>query len=122
MPQKPSSLPQGLAPEYTGLNRRASIRYRCTRPIPRRMALAESFTSVDAWLVDISIKGLGLLLDRPLEKGTLVFVELEATPEAPPVEMLANVVRTTPVGLGEWVIGCDFVNGFSEEDLQAVLA
>lgn len=93
MPQEPSSLPQGLAREYSGLNRRACIRYRCNRPIPRRMALAESFTSLDAWVVDISLKGLGLLLDRPLENGTLLFVELEATPAAPPVELLANISR-----------------------------
>lgn len=122
MPQEPSSLPQGLAREYSGLNRRACIRYRCNRPIPRRMALAESFTSLDAWVVDISLKGLGLLLDRPLENGTLLFVELEATPAAPPVELLANISRSTPVGDGEWVIGCEFVNGLSEEELQAVLA
>jgi hypothetical protein len=86
------------------------------------MALAESFTCLDAWVVDISLKGLGLLLDRSLDKGTLLFVELEATPAALPVELLANVVRTTPVAEGEWIIGCDFVNGLSEEELQAVLA
>ena len=121
MSHKPFSVPQGLGKEYFGPNRRASIRYRCARPIPRRMTIAESFTSVDAWVVDISAKGLGLLLDRPLENGTLLFVELEATPRASPVELLANVTRATPIGEAEWLIGCEFVNGLSEEELQAIL-
>ncbi len=118
--QQPAPL-QALATDHIGPNRRACIRYRCTRPIPRRMALAESFTSLDTWVVDISVAGLGLLLDRPLENGTLLFVELEATPTAPPVELLAKVTRVTTVAEGEWRIGCEFVNGLSEQELHAVL-
>lgn len=121
MAHKPTSPLQVLGRDHAGPNRRACIRYRCTRPIPRRMAIAESFTSLDAWVVDISASGLCLLLDRPLEQGTLLFVELESAPTFPPVELLAKVARVSPVTEGEWHIGCEFVNGLSEEELHAIL-
>ena len=85
------------------------------------MALAESFISLDAWVVDISVVGLGLLLDRPLDMGTLLFVELEAAPQALPVELLGKVTRVTALSEGEWVVGCEFVNVMSEEELQFIL-
>jgi hypothetical protein len=118
--EQPTPL-HGLASDHSASNRRASIRYRCTRPIPRRMALAESFTSLDAWVVDISVKGFGLVLERPLEAGTLLFVELESSPTAPPVELLAKVIRSNPLAESEWLLGCEFVNALSEEELEAIL-
>jgi len=74
------------------------------------MALAESYTSLEGWLIDISVAGLSLLLDHPLELGTLLFVELESSLKSPPVELLANVVRTTATTQDEWLIGCELVN------------
>jgi hypothetical protein len=121
MPHNPVSLPEGLSTEHSGLNRRACIRYRCTRPIPRRMAIAESFASLDGWLTDISVIGLGLLLDRALDAGTLLYVELESSPEAAPVELLAHVVQNTATPEGDWLIGCEFVNRLDEADLRALL-
>jgi hypothetical protein len=85
------------------------------------MALAESYASLSGWLVDISVSGLGLLLDRSLELGTLVFVELESTPASPPVELLANVVRATATSEAEWLIGCELVNHLTEQELQTIL-
>ena len=86
------------------------------------MALAESYQSLDGWLVDISVKGLGLLLDSQLDAGTLLFVELESAPEAAPMELLAHVVRATLASEGEWLIGCEFVNPLEELELKTLLS
>jgi hypothetical protein len=85
------------------------------------MAIAESYCSLDGWLLDISVSGLGLLLDRALDAGTLLFVELESSPESAPVELLARVVRSAPAAANEWTVGCEFVNPLAEEDLAAIL-
>jgi hypothetical protein len=121
MPSEHAPLPEGLAKDYRGANRRACVRYRCSRPIPRRMAIAESYVLLDGWLVDISVTGLGLLLGRPLDAGTLLFVDLESAPGAAPVELLARVVRATATPENEWILGCEFVNPLQEEELQAIL-
>jgi hypothetical protein len=117
----PSFLPEAPAKSFAGLNRRACVRYRCTRPIPRRIALAESYTSLDGWLVDISTAGLGLLLDCPLDVGTLLFVEVESSPETFPVELLASVVRATATAETEWLVGCELVNPLSEAEVKTLL-
>jgi len=85
------------------------------------MTIAETYKSLDGWLTDISTTGLGLLLAKPLEVGTLLFVELESSPEALPVELLATVVRTTATPEAEWLIGCELVNRLDEEELQSIL-
>jgi hypothetical protein len=115
------SLPEALANDFAGVNRRACVRYRCTRPLPRRMALAESYTSLDGWLVDVSTSGLALLLDCPLDVGTLLFVELESATESVPVELLASIVRVTANSEAEWLVGCELVNRLSEAELKALL-
>jgi PilZ domain len=121
MLREPMPLPEGLAVNPASANRRACVRYRCSRPIPRRMSIAESYCSLDGWLLDISVTGLGLLLERSLEAGTLLFVELESSPEAAPVELLARVVRAIATPESEWTVGCEFVNPLAEEDLAAIL-
>src|SRR5438128_1620384 len=104
------------------VNRRAWVRYRCSRPISRRMAIAESYQSLDASVADISVAGVGLWLGRRLEGGTLLFVELEsAAPDSHPVELLARVIHVTPTIGGGWLVGCEFANRLSDAELRAVL-
>jgi hypothetical protein len=112
---------EGQTKDPAGINRRACVRYRCSRPVPRRMAIAESYQSLNGWLVNISVIGLGLLLDSPLEVGTLLFVEMEAPLDMPPVELLAQVQHVTATADGEWLIGCEFVNRLGEDELKALL-
>jgi PilZ domain len=121
MPRQDAPLPEGLAKDYPNKNRRACVRYRCTRPVPRRMAIVESYHSLDGWLLDISLLGLGLLLNGSLEAGTLLFVELESSPGTAPVELLARVVHATATPEKEWLVGCEFVNPLKQEELQALL-
>jgi hypothetical protein len=121
MPSEHAPLPEELAQEHRHTNRRACVRYRCSRPVPRRMAIAESYVLLDGWLVNISVAGLGLLLDRPLDVGTLLFVDLESAPGAAPVELLARVVWAKATPEKEWVLGCEFVNPLQADELQAIL-
>ena len=91
------------------------------RPIPRRIYRVEDLKPLDAWVLDLSRGGLALLVPNSLLEGTVLFVELESLPEAPPVRVWANVVRCEPDEGGEWRVGCELVNPLSEKQLESLL-
>jgi hypothetical protein len=107
----------------TGPTQRIWARYSSTRPLPRRLAVAGTYAPLEAWILDLSAGGVGLLVGEPQKVGVLLHVELETCPEAAPLKLLANVIHCEPVGQdgNEFRIGCKFVTPLSECDLQILL-
>jgi hypothetical protein len=70
----------------------------------------------EARIRDISRGGLGLLLDRRLEPGTLITVDLPLTPDCPRL-LLARVVHATAQPDGGWLVGCALFDLLPEEEL-----
>ena len=70
-----------------GHERRLWERLACTRPIPRRLTLEPNHDLQDGWVVDLSIAGIGLLLNTPLEPGEVLSMELESHPHCCPVTL-----------------------------------
>lgn len=70
---------------------------------------------------DISATGVGLVVEREIENGTLLSVELHSTAGTAQRTMLACVVHVTKQGEKEWALGCNFIRSLSEEDLQALV-
>jgi len=74
-----------------------------------------------AWQVrahDISTSGISLIVQRRMEPGTLLSVDLENSVKTAFRTVLARVVR---VGLGPhktWVLGCAFVRELDDRDLK----
>jgi hypothetical protein len=101
--------------------RRACPRIGSTRPIPRRIYRVDDFRNLDAWITDLSSKGIGLLLSDPQTEGTVLFIELETLPEAAPLKVWATVVRCQAVEGGEWFVGCELINDLSPRQLETVL-
>ena len=102
-------------------NRRLSPRALSARPIPRRIYCVDDFRPLDAWLVDISRSGLALYLPSPLPEGAVLFLELEALPEAAPVKVWASVVHCEHDVSGDWLLGCELVNQLSTTQLESLL-
>ncbi|MFO0966420.1 MAG: PilZ domain-containing protein [Gemmataceae bacterium] len=102
------------------LSRRAHVRYRCDRQPSRRVFLVESYRTFFAEVHDLSTSGVGLLQDRPLTLGALLFVDLLGLDV--PVEHLARVVHATPGENGRYLIGCEFDHPLAQEELTTVLA
>jgi hypothetical protein len=96
-------------------------RLACTRPIPRRLILEPNHELNGGWVVDVSIGGLGLLVDVPLEPGEVLSVELESQPRCAPLVLRARVVRTQHLPEGDWLLGCQFLEPMREEDLEDLL-
>jgi hypothetical protein len=99
--------------------RRAWARYPAEVPIVYRPADASPDTRCTATVQNISVGGLSLRLDQPIEPGKLLAVELPGPAANDCSTVLACVVHLAPQGGGTWVIGCTFARELSDEDLIA---
>jgi PilZ domain-containing protein len=106
--------------QTVGIERRAWVRY------PTRLETSCKPLTVrqpdEGWCLaqvrDISVAGIGLVLSRRFEPGMILTIDLPRTsPRFSPM-LLARVVHATEQREGEWVIGCEFANHLSPEDLR----
>jgi c-di-GMP-binding flagellar brake protein YcgR len=72
-------------------------------------------------VLNISPTGIGLLVARAIDTGTLLSLELQGHTEAAAHTMLACVVHVTVQPDGQWALGCNFIRELTEEELQALL-
>src|SRR5262249_44027747 len=109
-----------------GAERRASIRYPCSeesfsvdnscRPLTTRKS--------DAWSAsvrDLSTGGVGIVVNRRFEPGTLLSVELQDAEQTINRNLLVRVVRVISEGEGRWLLGCAFTNKLSDADLLTLM-
>lgn len=68
---------------------------------------------------NLSLSGMMVALQHPLQNGTRLILEAWSTKSAPVVE--AIVVRSFAVGFA-WFHGCEFVTPLSEAGLEGWLA
>jgi hypothetical protein len=103
-------------------SKRIWARYVSSRPLPRRLDVADSHTPLEAWILDLSAGGIGLLVNQPQPLGTLLQVELETCPAVAPLKLWAHVIHCQAAEtVGEFRLGCQFVTALSEGDLQVLL-
>jgi hypothetical protein len=69
-------------------------------------------------VLDVSRGGVKLLVDRCLEKGTLLSLDLPGGEAASRVSVLACVVRCEAQPNGKCILGCSFSRELGTEDLQ----
>jgi hypothetical protein len=72
-------------------------------------------------VVDISPTGIGLRVERDLEPGTLLSLDLQDATGRVATTMLACVVHATEPEAGRHSLGCNFIRELSGEELQALL-
>jgi c-di-GMP-binding flagellar brake protein YcgR len=74
-----------------------------------------------AQVLDISASGVGLLVDREIDNGALLSIELRNAAATTERTMLACVVHLHRHSAHEWALGCNFIRSLSEDDLQALV-
>ena len=74
-----------------------------------------------AQVVNISASGIGLLVERAVETGTMLSLELESPTTHVARTILACVVHVTTHPGNERLLGCNFIRELSEADLKALL-
>jgi hypothetical protein len=72
-------------------------------------------------VLDLSPSGIGLSVERPIDPGTLLNVDLQDGAGRITTSMLACVVHVTDREDGGRVLGCNFIRELSEQELNALL-
>src|ERR1017187_1847377 len=87
-------------------NRRASIRYRCAPATVGRVISTADQEFQLACVIDLSLRGIGMQVVRPIEAGRLVIVAMKSNDGRKTFELAARVMHCNAVPHEEWYIGC----------------
>jgi hypothetical protein len=104
-----------------GAERRAWIRY------PRRLLTmwqlfgSRQEESWNASLRDISLTGLGLVVNRSFPPGTVLTIRVQTGSRKCSRTMLVRVKHCAAQPNGDWHVGCSFVVKLKEEELAELL-
>jgi hypothetical protein len=114
----------GHVTHQPGMERRARVRFLQSQDV---YCQPKPFSSADGqptgWLGklwNISAGGLALVVNQRFEPGTVLAIELGVNRAVGSI--VARVVHTTVSTGGRWIIGCQFLQPLSEEDLHTLLA
>src|SRR5439155_3681602 len=88
-------------------NRRAESRHVCPLASPARVSGAGALWRL-AWVHDLSVTGVGLLLSEPIEPGAELDIEL-LTQAIARTAVRGKVVHSTRREDGSWLVGCTFL-------------
>jgi hypothetical protein len=106
-------------PQRPPANQRASVRYQCGLATPGRVLLGDGEEWQRAWVLDLSLGGVGLLLSQPLDQGSEVMIVLKSATQT--FELPARVCHSSRQQDGDWLIGCQFVSKLTLDLLDELL-
>ncbi len=117
----PSGAPAPVAPpKPPGPERRVAVRYRSDLDGFCQPLGGEKEFRWSARVQNISASGISMLISRRFERGTLLSLELEATPDSPSRTLLVRVVRVKPHSKRKWLVACRFVTKLAEDEAKAL--
>jgi hypothetical protein len=101
------------------IERRAAIRYQTDQ----EASCAIGFQHQSIWgrVNDISVRGVALLLDRAVQPGTPLAVDILSKIHPLPLRVRAHVIHCQKHSSTTWIIGCAFDRPLFEDDLLARL-
>lgn len=112
---------EGMARSASRRNRRATIRYRCAPATVGKVFSSDDHEFQRAWIIDLSLHGVGMQLSRPLELGRLVYLSIRSSDGLKVHELAAHVIRANPVPHGDWYVGCELVKPLTPDELDELL-
>ncbi len=117
-----SSGPLPLRPSHPpGRERRASVRYTIPGAAEWFIHVLVGEETCTAAVRDISIGGIGFLINRQLEPGNLIRVELTNASQLFSDLRQARVAHVLPQVEGNFLTGCQFAEPLTYEQIYALL-
>ena len=111
--------PSACVDHLIGVDRRTSQRYPYQGKI---LCQSQAIQKDNPWLLgasqDLSATGIGFILHRRLDPGTMLTLELERPKRDSWSLFPARVTHATPQPDGNWKLGCALVKALSEEELH----
>lgn len=99
-------------------DQRGWVRFACDMQATYRQVKASERALSSAKVIDISAAGVGLLVNRQIEIGSLLNMELRGPKGQSFLKMLGCVVRVSQRGPEEWALGCNFIREISDRELN----
>src|SRR5438093_1288272 len=120
------TLPQSLAlaPDRSGLtalDRREALRLAIHRDTAAHLIAAVGETFWPARVIDLSARGVRLLLRRRFEPGKLVLVELANGRRVFSCALVMRVAHLTLQPDGAYILGAEFSRKLSQTELMALM-
>lgn len=103
------------------IDRRMLERYPCNRRPAVRVLARPSFQPHHAVVRDISIRSIGLILDRPLEIGTILAIQLRTKHVGFSGILSARVEHSTQMADGTWHLGCTLARSLTDDEVFSLL-
>jgi hypothetical protein len=102
-------------------DKREWVRFACELGASYRIVRVTERKPAPAKVIDISPRGVGLKIERSIDPGTVLSVDLQSKSGKSTLRMFACVVRVKEVKPGEWSLGCNFIREISDKELNALL-
>jgi hypothetical protein len=116
-----TSLPrEGMSASVRGYQR-ATVRYRCAPATLGRVYLNDDHEFQRACVINLSLKGIGLQLSRPLDPGQLIHICMKNNDDSKTYELIAQVCHCSTQPQGEYFIGCELTVPLTADDLDQLL-
>ena len=96
---------------------RAWVRFACDVETSCRPLKSDRSEAWSGRILDVSAGGLSLLVPSKFERGALLEVDLPAEAGQTVRAVTVRVVRERTLGSHLWLLGCEFADGLSAEDL-----
>jgi hypothetical protein len=75
----------------------------------------------NGWVLDLSLKGVGLLLSKPIDAGTFLVIQIKGSNRNKTYDLPAHVAHATLQTSGDWLVGCELVKPLVHEELDDLL-
>jgi c-di-GMP-binding flagellar brake protein YcgR len=105
-----------------GQDQRVWRRFTCDLKATYRIVRVTERTPAPAKVVDISARGVGLQIDRAIQPGTVLSVDLQSTDGVSKLRIFACVVRVKEVNSREWTLGCNFIREINDRELNGLIS
>lgn len=106
------------SPHSLAVERRAWVRFSCDLEASCVPSDDDPEILWPARVVNVSCGGVGLLLSRRFEPGTLLQVEVQIPKLGFFRPLLVQVLHLTGQEFGGWLVGCSFTQPLEENDVK----
>jgi PilZ domain len=112
---------EGQRKQPSVLERRFASRFECWDAPMVRVLPKPTFQAMWAVVLDVSERGLGLLLCHPLDIGTIVAIQLQRKRIGMSGILSGRVVHCAQQDNKTWRVGCLLSRNLSEEEISTML-
>ncbi len=116
-----SGVRRAVPKSFCGQERRTSLRFASTQEGCCLALAGDKDHEWTARVQDISHRGIGLVINRRFESGSVLLVQLHDRDRGFPHYLMVRVVRHQVLAPRKWLHGCTFARSLSEDELKVLL-